>query len=163
MHRLLKAGLVKASKGKRVHCCCGRVHVRYSITLAGKAHFMASKLGLSFPQLCYLVWARNAARNSVFTGKPTFVAKEVDSAISQVLTDFSPTVARKELTRKGFLVTLVWHTSEMTSRFAELERYVAIVEEIYLWMKMEYEERLQQAMRDPAVARMVNLVRQHTE
>ena len=162
-HRLVKAGLIKASKGKKVHRCCGYVHSRYSITLAGKAHFVASELGVSFPQLCYLACARSAARNSIIGGMPSFAAADVDSVFSVVLEDISPKVTRKVLTRKGFLVKRVWHASAVTARFAELERYAAVMDELYLWMKMEYEIRTLQAMRDPAIAKMVDLVRQNME
>jgi hypothetical protein len=157
IHRLEKIGLVKASKLKAHGCCCGRVHVMYSITLAGRAHLVALEQGLTFPQLCYLACGRNAARNSVIDGRPAFVDKDVDPVFFMVLRGVSPKVTRRELTRKGFLIKYVVHASAMTPRLAELERHSKILDELYLWVRTEYEARILEAMRDPAIAKVVGL------
>lgn len=162
LSRLVKAGLVEAF-GKEVDTCSSQAHTVYSITLAGRAHFVASELGISFPQLCYLAYARRAARNSFLGAKNSFVAATVDSIFSTVFADMSPTVTRKKLTKKGFLLTRTWHTYQMTGRLAELERYAALMDKICDWMRTEYNERLRQEMRDPAIAKIVGLVSQHSE
>jgi len=160
MQRMLKAELVRASVGKKVHECCCCTHVSYSITLAGRAHFVAVKLGLTFPQLCYLACARNASRNSIIEGAPGFVDSDVDSVYFTVLHGTLPEDTRKALTRKGFLAKRVCHASSMTPRFAELEKYDSVVDELYNWVRMEYESRLLQAMQEPAIAKLVNLLPQ---
>ncbi len=161
LFRLVKAGLVEASE-KQVHNCCTHMHTEYSITLGGRALFAASELGLSFIQLCYLACARHAARNSVIGGRPSFVAAAVDPTFSTVFAGISPEVTRKELTKKRFLITRTWHTYEVTGRFAELERYAAVMDKVYAWMRADYNEKLNQAMRDPVIAKMVDLVSRHS-
>ncbi len=160
MQRMLKAELVEASVKRKVHDCCSCPHVRYSITLAGRAHFVAAKLGLTFSQLCYLALARNASRNAMIEGAPGFVDSDVDSVHFTVLQDTLPSDTRKALTRKGFLAKRVCHASSLAPRFAELERYAAVVDELYLWVRKEYESRLLQAMQEPAIARLVSLLPQ---
>lgn len=155
--RLLESDLIKAWKGKKVHDCCGRPHFSYSITLAGKAHYVASELGLTFSQLCYLACSRYASRNSVIDGMPAFVDRDVDSVFFVVLKGFSSMATRKELTRKGFLAKRVWHASWITPRLEELERYAAVLDDLYLWMRAEYESKIQQAMHDPAISKVVSL------
>lgn len=157
IRRLLKSELVKAWRGKRRHDCCGRPHVSYSITLAGKAHFVAAELGLTFSQLCYLACGRHACSNSVIDGMPVFVDSDVDSVFFMVLKGFSSKVARKELRRKGFLEKRVWHASTITPRFAEVEKYAAVLDDLYLWMRVEYESKIQQAMQDPDISKVVSL------
>lgn len=157
IRRLLESDLIKAWKGRRVHDCCGRPHTSYSITLAGKAHHVASELGLTFSQLCYLACSRCASRNSVVDGMPAFVDRDVDSVFFVVLKGFSSKATRKELTRKGFLARRVWHASWITPRLEELERYAAVLDDLYLWMRAEYESKLQQAMHDPAISKVVSL------
>lgn len=157
IRRLLKSELVKAWKGTKRHDCCGRPHVRYSITLAGKAHFVAAELGLTFAQLCYLACGRHASSNSVIDGMPVFVDSDVDSVFFMVLKGFSSNVARKELRRKGFLEKRVWHASTLTPRFAEVEKYAAVLDDLYLWMRAEYDSRIQQAMHDPDIFKVVSL------
>lgn len=163
LSRLVKAGLVEAFE-REVQTCCSRVHTEYSITLAGRAHFVASEFGLSFVQLCYLAYARRAVRNSIIGGKPSFVAATVDSIFSTVFADISPKVTRKELSKKRFLLNRTWHTYQVAGRFAELEeRHAQVMDKICVWMRAVYNERLKQEMRDPVVAKMVGLVSQHSE
>jgi hypothetical protein len=157
IHRLVKLELLKAWRGKKAHDCCGRPHFRYSITLAGKAHLVAAELGLTFSQLCYLACGRHASRNSVIDGIPAFVDRDVDSVYFIVLKGFSSKATRKELTRKGFLEKRVWHASSITPRFEELEKQGAVLDDLYLWIMAEYDSKLRQAMRDPAISKVVSL------
>lgn len=157
IRRLERMGLVKTSRVSANGCCCGLPHVMHSITFAGKAHVVASEHGLTFPQLCYLVCGRNAAKTFVIDGMPAFVDKDVDPIFLMVLRSVSPKVTRKELTRKGFLKKYVWHASVITPRLAELERHSEVLDKLHLWMRAEYESRLLQAIRNPAIARVVGL------
>jgi|GEM_PF-6745872 len=154
MSRLVKAGLVIVSRKK--HEDCGCTCIRYSLTLAGRACYVAADMGLSFHQLCYLVFARAAKRRSIITGKPEFYTNNISSTFSMLFPSVSPHVTRKELTKKGFLVKHGWHTSGMSARFAELERHAAVVDELYVRMREEDEERLMQAMQDPSIAKIVS-------
>lgn len=158
MSRLVRAGLVKTSREKSAHDCCGHAHVRYSLTLAGRANYVAAELGLSFTQLCYLACARKAARNSVLNNIPAFFVKDVHPIFGMLFGDVSPSVTRWELARKGFLGKCVWHASAMTSRFAELDRFAAVMDELYRWMKTEYDRRFLEAIQDPVIAKLVGLV-----
>lgn len=154
MSRLVKAGLVIVSRKK--HEDCGCTCVRYSLTLAGRACYVAAETGLSFHQLCYLVFARAAKRRSIITGRPEFYATSISSTFNMLFPVVSPYVTRKELTKKGFLVNHGWHTSGMSARFAELERHAAVVDELYVRMREEYHERLLQAMQDPSIAKIAS-------
>lgn len=154
MSRLAKAGVVEVSRKK--HEDCGCTCIRYSLTLAGRACYVAAEMGLSFHQLCYLAFARAARRGSIITGRPEFYAKNISSTFSMLFPAVSPYVTRKELTKKGFLVNHGWHTSGMSARFAELERHATVVDELYVRMREEDEERLMQAIQDPSIAKIVS-------
>jgi hypothetical protein len=154
MSRLVKAGLVAVTVDRCSDCSC--THARYSLTLAGRASNVAAELGLSFRQLCYLAFARAAKRRSIITGEPEFYAKDVDSKFAILFPGISPLVTRKELAKKGFLVKHAWHTSGMTARFAELERHAAVVDELYLQLKEEYQRRIERALQDPSTGRIVS-------
>lgn len=154
MSRLVKAGLVAITLDRCSDCSC--THARYSLTLAGRASHVAAGLGLSFRQLCYLAFARAARRRSITTGKPEFYAKDVDSKFAILFPGVLPFVTRKELAKKGFLVKHAWHTSGMTARFAELERHAAVVDELYLRLKEEYQRRIERALQDPSTGRIAS-------
>jgi hypothetical protein len=166
MHRLVRAGLIKAeTEEESMHddnnCCTtsrgSYLYTRYSITLAGRAHYVAAELGLSFPQLCYLACARNAVHNSILTDGRVFFAKDVYTIFGLVFKDISPSITGWELARKGFLARYAWHISSVvTAHFAELERrYATVMDELYHWMKKEYDRQFAEAIRDPVIAKMV--------
>lgn len=158
IQKLVKADLARAIAGRKVNGCCGRSHVSYSITLAGSAHFVATKLGLTFPQLCYLACGRGSVRNAVTGGAPGYADGDVDPVYFTVLRGALPSDTKKALARKGLIVRREWHVSSITPRFAELEKYAAVLDELYVWMRSEYEARLLHAIQDPAIAKFVSLL-----
>ncbi len=165
MRRLLRAGLIKTeTEEETIHdddtCCTtssSQPYANYSITLAGRAHYIAAELGLSFPQLCYLACARKAVHNSIITNGRVFFAKDVYTIFGLVFKDISPSITRWELARKGFLARYAWHTSSLaTPHFAELERrYATVMDELYQWMKKECVRYFGEAMHNLVIAKMV--------
>ncbi|AIF85403.1 hypothetical protein NTE_03375 [Candidatus Nitrososphaera evergladensis SR1] len=166
MRRLVRAGLIKAeTEEESMHdnnsnCCItssSHLYTKYSITLAGRAHYVAAELGLSFPQLCYLACARNAVHNFIFTDDRVFFAKDVYTIFGLVFKDISPSITRWELARKGFLARYAWHISSLVRpHFVELERrYATVMDELYHWMKKEYDRQFAEAMHDPVIAKIV--------
>jgi hypothetical protein len=165
MRRLVRAGFIKAeteeeSMHNNNNCCTAsssHLYTKYSITLAGRAHYVAAELGLSLPQLCYLACARNAVHNSIITDGRVFFAKDVYTIFGLVFKDISPSITRWELARKGFLARYAWHISSLvTPHFAELERrYATVMDELFHWMKKEYDRQFAEAMYDPVIAKMV--------
>lgn len=158
IQRLVKSDLVRAIAGRKVNGCCGRAHASYSITLAGRAHFVATKLGLTFPQLCYLACGRGSAQNAVTGVAPGFADGDVDPVFFMVLRGAQPSDIRKALARKGFIARREWHFSSITPRFVEVERHGTVLDELCLWMRSEYEARIIHAIQDPAIARVVSLL-----
>lgn len=170
LRRLVRAGLIKAeteeeSMDDNNNCCTtssSNLSTKYSITLAGRAHYVAAELGVSFPQLCYLACARNAVGNSIITEGKVFFAKDVYTIFGLVFRDISPSITRWELARKGFLARYAWHTSSLvTPHFAELERkYATVMQELYQWMKKEYDRQFAEAMHNPVISKMVTSLAQ---
>lgn len=151
--RLLKAGIVAAVSEKCPTCSCN--YARYFLTLAGRASYAAEQLGLSFPQLCYLACARWAIRHSLLSGESAFYDKDLRPMFGMFFPDLSPALTRKVLTRKGFLEKRVAHVSAMTRRLAEVEeKYTAVMDDLYQWMRAEYKMRFLERLKDPLVAKM---------
>jgi hypothetical protein len=151
--RLLKAGIVVAISEKCPTCSCN--HERYALTLAGRACYAAEQLGLSFPQLCYLACARWAIRHSLFSGESAFFDKDLRPMFGMFFPDLSPTIKRRELTRRGFFEKRTAHVYGMTRRLAELEeKYATIMDELYRGMRAEYKTRFLEKLQDPLVAKM---------
>jgi hypothetical protein len=111
MSRLIRTGLVAATRKDCPNRCCGRTHISYSLTLAGRATYAAAELGLSLNQLCYRTYARAVRCRSIINGEQEFSEKDVHPVFSMLFPANSPAVTRKEPAKKGFLVNHAWHIS----------------------------------------------------
>lgn len=157
MSRLVKSGLVAASKEN--HADRSRTCTVYSLTPAGRACYVAAELGLSFPQFCYLACARWAIHHSLFSGESAFFDKNLRPMFDMFFPDLSPEVTRRALTRKGFFEKRAAHVYGRSRRLAEVEEnYAALMDELYRWMRKEYETRLLEMMQDPLIAKMLGFM-----
>lgn len=154
MHRLVVDGLV--ARSEESCSSCNHVRVQYSITLMGRAHYIASKLGLSFPQLCYLACARKVMRHPFYQFSEMFPWTEaVDGPFANV---FLRQVRGKdvviELSRKGFLEIYAGRAADWGPRFRDVEAHGTFLEELFAWLRSEGERALLDAACQPTNAKI---------
>jgi hypothetical protein len=127
----------------------------HSVSLLGRAHYIARMLDLGFHQFCYLALLKREMKNPFLADLQGCDCREVDNNFAMLFPDVKAARVRSKLIEKQFIQQRrVWHFMVKARRFAELESHAEILEMFCKFIEEQTERAAKETLSDPEFAKM---------